>query len=75
MAEEGGIKVHNVNGEQNRIGGGRGRRGGGDRGREGGRGRGDQDAFGFPIFNEYITPTMKNISPSILPNFRGKRSE
>ena len=75
MAEEGEEEIHNVNGEQNRIGGGRGRGGGGDRGRGGGRGRGNQDPFGFPIFVEDTTLTMKNISPSIIPNFHRKRSK
>jgi len=75
MVEEGEGEVHNVNGKKNRIGGGRGRGGGGDRNRGGGIGRGNQDPFGFPIFDEDTTLTMKNISPSILPNFHGKRSE
>ena len=39
MVEEGEGEVHNVNGEENRIGGGR--VGGGDRNRGGGRGRGN----------------------------------
>ena len=61
-------------------GGGRGR------GRDGGRGRGegrggrgedriDPNLVGFPILDEDTTATMKIISPSILPNFRGLRSE
>lgn len=42
---------------------------------EGVRGRGNQDIFGFPIFDEDTTLTMKNTSPSIFSNFHGKRSE
>lgn len=57
------------------IGGHRGRGLGGDRNRRGGRGRGNQDAFGFPIFHEDTTLTIKNISPYILPNFHAKISE
>lgn len=75
MAEAGGGEVHNVNGEENRIGGGRGGGGGGDRNRGGGRGTWNQDSFLFPIFDEDTILTMKNISPSILPNFHGKESE
>jgi len=67
MAKEAEGEVHNVNGEKNRIEGGRGR--------GGGRARGDQDPFGFPIFDKDTNLTMKNISPSILPNFHGKISE
>ena len=55
------------------IGGGRrGGRGGG-RGRRGGRG--DPKPFWFPIFNEDTTSIMRNISPSILPNFCGLSNE
>ncbi len=72
MAEEGEGEVHNVHGEEDRIGGrGRGR----GRGRGGGSGRGNQDPSGFPILDEDTTLTMKNISPSILPNFHGKINE
>jgi len=74
---EGEGEIHNVNDEESRLGErrGRGRGGGGDRNRGGGRGRGNQDPSGFPILDEYTTLTMKNISPSILPNFHGKRNE
>ena len=58
-----------MNGEQPKIGGGRG----GGRGIWGGRG--DPKPFGFPIFDEDTIATMKNIAPSILPNFHGLRSE
>lgn len=77
MVVEGEGVVHSVNGEENRIGGGRGRgRGGGaGRNRGGGRGRGNQDPFGFPILDENTTLTMKNISPSIVPNFHEKVNE
>lgn len=75
MAEEVEGEVHNVNGEENRIGGGRGRGGGGDRNKRRGRGRGNQDPFGFPIFDEDTTLTMKNISLSILPKFHRKINE
>ena len=71
MAEEGEGEVHNINGEQHRIGG----EGGGNRGGGRGRGREDLKSFGFPILDEDTTLTMKNISPSILPNFHGIRSE
>lgn len=75
-AEEGEGEVQNGNGEQHRIGGGGG---GGNKvvGRGGGRGRGrgNPEPFGFPILDEDTTLTMKNISPSILPNFHGIRSE
>jgi len=33
------------------------------------------DPYGYPIFDEDTTTTMKNISPSILPNFHGLRNE
>ena len=62
-----------MNGEQPRIGVGRRGGIGGGRGREGGRG--DPKPFGFPILDEYTTTTMKNISPSILPNFHGVSKE
>lgn len=79
MAGEGEGEVHNLKGEQPRIGGGRGGgRGCGRGGRGGGRGRGEDinpEPFGFPILDEDTTITMKNISPSILPNFHGLRSE
>jgi len=57
-------------------GGGRGRgRGnnGGGRGNNGG-GRGNREidnSFGYPIVDEETNATMKNISPSVLPNFHG----
>lgn len=70
MVEKGEAEVHNVYGKEDRIGG-RGR----GRGRGGGRGRGNQDPSGFPIRDEDTNLTMKNISPSILPNFHGKRNE
>ena len=78
MAEEGGGGV--VNGEHTLFGGGRGRgrgeggRGEGGRGTEGGRGR-IGSSFGFPILDEETNTTMKNISPSVLPNFYGIRTE
>lgn len=75
MVEEGEGEVHNVNGEENRIGGGRSRGEARDRNGGGGRGRGNQDPFGFPILDEDTTLKMKNISPSILTNFHGKRNE
>ena len=68
MAWEGEGEVHNVNGEH-RIGGGRGR------GRGRGVSRGDPETFGFPIFDEDTTTTIKNISPSILPNFHWLRND
>ena len=49
------------------------RRGDGGRGREGDRG--ETDLVGFPIYDEDVATTKKNISPSILPNFHGLRSE
>lgn len=64
MAKEREGQVHNVHGKEDRIGG---------RGR--GRGRGNQDPSRFPNLDEDTTLTMKNISPSILPNFHGKRNE
>ena len=49
MVEEGEGEVHNVHGEEDRIGGrGRGR----GRGRGGGRGRRNQDLFGLLILDE-----------------------
>jgi len=56
---------------------GRGRRGGnngGGRGNNGGN-RDGGNSFGFHIADEETHTTMKNISPSILPNFYGLRSE
>jgi len=50
-------------------GGGRCNNGGGTRNRE------IDNSFGFPIVDEEIHTTMKNISPSVLPNFYGLRSE
>ena len=60
------------------FGRGRGRGGGGNNG--GGRGniggnRDGDNSFGFPIVDEDSRATMKNISPSILPNFHGFRNE
>jgi len=61
-------------------GGGKGRgRGnnGGGRGNNGG-GRGNKEinnSFGFPIMDEETNATMKNISPFVLPNFHGLKSE
>ena len=58
---------------------GGGRRGGnnGDNNGEGhnGRNREGDNLFGFPIVDEETHATMKNISPSVLPNFYGLRSE
>jgi len=78
MARQGEREVHNVNGEQPRIGGGR--RGNKGTGRGGGRGSGrgeniNRKPFRYPVVNEYTTVEMENISPSILPNFYGLRSE
>lgn len=79
MIVEGEGEIHNLNGEKPRIGGGRGGgRQGGGRGsrRDGGRGENiNPKPFGFPILDEDTTIKMKNISPSILPNFHGLRSE
>ena len=74
MVGEGEGKVHNVNDEHLRIGGGGPRIWGGGGGR--GRGRGVEDIVepnlvGFPILDEDTTTTTKIISPSILPNFHG----
>ena len=62
-------------------GGGRGR-GRGNNGGNNGRGRGNNggnmegdNSFGFPIADEETHTTMKNISPSVLPNFYGLKSE
>ena len=59
--------------------GGRGRgRGGGNNGGNNGGGGGNNgrnregdNLFGFPIVDEETHTTMKNISPSVLPNFYG----
>ena len=85
MAGKGEGEVNIVNCEQPRIGGGRGGNRGGGRGIGGGRergegrgrggGKGDPKPFRFPFLDEDTTTTMKNISPSILPNFHGLRSE
>ena len=32
-------------------------------------------SFGFPIVDEETNATMKNILPSVLPNFYGLKSE
>jgi hypothetical protein len=61
----------------NGFGRGRGRGGGGGnngggRGNNGGNRDGD-NSFGFPIVDEDSRATMKNISPSVLPNFHGLR--
>jgi len=78
MEGEGEVEVHNLNREF-RVGGeiGNGRRGRvGGRGGGGGRGgRGEPKPFGFPILDEDTIVTMKNISPSILPNFHGVSHE
>ena len=76
---EGEGEVNNVNNEHLRTegggprigGGGRGRGigGGRGRGREGEGDRGEPNPVGFPIYDEDTTTTLKNISPSILPNF------
>ena len=47
-------------------------RGGGEGNRRNGE---DDNSFGFPIIDEDTNATMKNISPSILPNFHGLKSE
>lgn len=62
MAGEGKGEVHNLNGEQPNIGGGRGE-------------DINPEPIGFPIIDENTNVTIKNISPSILPNFHGLRSE
>ena len=56
---------------------GGGRRGGnnGDNNGEGNNGRNRDNFLGFPIVDEETHATMKNISPSVLPNFYGLRSE
>ena len=63
---------------ENGFGRGRGRGGGGNngggRGNNGGNRNGD-NSFGFPIVDDDSRTTMKNISPSILPNFHGSRNE
>ena len=53
--------------------GGRGRGGGGNNGDNNGEGNNDRnrDLLGFPIVDEETHATMKNISPSVLPNFYG----
>ena len=77
MMWEGEGEVHTVNGEQPRIGGGRGGNRGGGRGggRGRGHGRGGPEPFGFLIFDEDNTTKMKNISCSMLPNFHELRNE
>jgi len=64
--------------EVNGFGRGKGRGGGGNngggRGNNGGNRDGDS-SFGFPIVDEDSRATMKNISPSVLPNFHGLRNE
>lgn len=61
-------------------GGGRGRgreNNGGGKGNIGG-GRGNREiynSFRFPIVDEETNATMANISPSVLPNFHGLKSE
>jgi len=55
---------------------GRGNSGGGGGDNGGGRGNREVDnSFEFPIVDEETHTTMKNISPSVLPNFYGLRSE
>ena len=64
--------------EVNGFGRGRGRGGGGNNGRGRGNNGGTRDgdsSFGFPIVDEDSRATMKNISPSVLPNFHGLRNE
>ena len=62
-----------LNGENVIFGGGRGRgRGNVGRGR---RNREIDSSFGFPIVDGDTISTMKNISPSVLPNFHGLKSE
>ena len=68
--------------EEEGGGRGRGRGGGGNnnnnnggRGPIGGGNRNGDNSFGFPIVNEDSRATMKNISPSVLPNFHGLRTE
>ena len=58
-------------------GGGRGRgnRGGRRGGEEYKRNRENDNSFGFPIIYGDTNATTKNISPSILPNFHGLKSE
>jgi len=60
-------------------GGGRGiGRGGGNNGRGRGNNGGNRDgdnSFGFPIADEETHATMKNILPSVLPNFYGLQRE
>ena len=62
------------------LGGGRGRGRGGGGNNGGGRGniggnRDGDNSFGFPIVDDDSQVTMKNISPSVLPNFHGLRNE
>ena len=61
------------------LGGGRGRGRGGGGNNGGGRGniggnRDGDNSFGFPIVDDDSRATMKNISPSVLPNFHGLRN-
>ena len=58
-----------LNGENVMFGGGRGNAGGGRRNRE------IYVSFGFPIVDGETNATMKNISPFVLPNFHGLKSE
>ena len=55
------------------------RRGGGGRGKgNNGGGTGNREidnSFGFPIVDEETNATMKNVSPSVLPNFHGLKGE
>ena len=59
----------------NLLVGGRGNAGGGRRGEENRRNREIYNSFGFPIIDGDKNATMKNISPSVLPNFHGLKSE
>ena len=76
MAEEeqdGEFSLFGARGRGRGRGGGKGNNGG-DRGNNGGNREGD-NSFGFPIVDEATHIRMKNISPSVLPNFYGLRSE
>ena len=68
------IMTKEVNGFGRGIGRGGGGNNGGGRGNNGGNRDGDS-SFGFPIVDEESRATMKNISPSVLPNFHGLRNE
>ena len=73
-SEETIMEEEEQDGEFSLFGGGGRGRGRGNNG--GGRGNREIDnSFGFPIVDEETNATMKNISPSILPNFHGLKSE